>query len=148
MSIGGLVAFTGLVLFIYQPLRNFTKVLTEYQKGIVAAERIQQILDMQSSISDEPKAPDIKIDQGNIEFNNVYLSRSKLLLVSPLSTDSHSIESKTMAKGHSKVGKNTFMHENILNNINLNILYKNLIGIVGRSGSGKSHPIKINCKII
>ncbi len=147
MSIGGLVAFTGLVLFIYQPLRNFTKVLTEYQKGIVAAERIQQILDMQSSISDEPKAPDIKIDQGNIEFNNVYLSRSKLLLVSPLSTDSHSIESKTMAKGHSRVGKNTFMHENILNNINLNIIYKNLIGIVGRSGSGKSTLLKLIARL-
>ena len=149
MTIGGLVAFTGLVLFIYQPLRNFTNVLTQYQKGIVAAERIQEILDMESSISDNPGATDLKINQGNIEFKNVYLSLSKLLLSSSLSKDSYSIGTKTIAKAHIKSykDKDKVIHENILNNINLNIEYKNLIGIVGRSGSGKSTLLKLIARL-
>lgn len=148
MTTGGLIAFTGLVLFIYQPLRNFTKVLTEYQKGIVAAERIQQILDMHSSIKDEPREPNLKIDQGNIEFNSVYLSRSKLMLVSSLHhTDSQALKSKTTPKGHFKLDKDIVMQENILNNINLTIRYKNLVGVVGRSGSGKSTLLKLIARL-
>ena len=147
MTTGGLVAFTGLVLFIYQPLRNFTKVLTQYQKGIVAAERIQQILDMNSSINDERGAPDLKIDQGNIEFNNVYLLRSKLMLVSSLHhIDSQSLKSRS-PKGHFKLDKDIVMQENILNNINLTIRYKNLVGVVGRSGSGKSTLLKLIARL-
>lgn len=148
MTIGGLVSFTGLVLFIYQPLRNFTSVLNEYQKGIVASERIQELLDTHSSITDDHENSDLKIDQGNIVFNNVCLARSKLLFVpSYITSETQALGSRVTSKEHCKSNKDIDINENILNNVNLNIPYKNLVGIVGRSGSGKSTLLKLIARL-
>jgi ABC-type multidrug transport system fused ATPase/permease subunit len=119
MTIGTLIAFTGLALFAYEPLRNFTQVINAYQKGVVSAERIQEILDTSSSIQDLSANP-IKIHKGRIEFRNVYFSYPSI----PYN-----------------------QREQVLNNINLSIEPNMLTAIVGKNGSGKSSLLKLIARL-
>jgi len=74
MTIGTLVVFTGFVVFIYAPIRRFTEVLSVYNKSIVAVERIQEILDLPSSVQEQPDALPLMVTQGKIEFHKVSFS--------------------------------------------------------------------------
>lgn len=116
MTIGTLIAFTGLALFAYEPLRNFTQAINAYQKGVVSAERIQEILDTSSSIRDLPDAKPIKLHHGKIEFRNVSFSYPRPAYD---------------------------LHQQILDNINLSIEPNRLTAIVGKNGSGKSSLLKL-----
>jgi len=71
MTIGTLVTFTGLVVFIYAPIRRFSDVMRDYNKSIVAVERIQEILDLPSSVKQIRNAPPLEISKGVVEFENV-----------------------------------------------------------------------------
>ncbi len=85
MTLGTLVAITGFVVLLYTPMQRFTLVLNVYQRGLVAFERIREVLDSPSSIVDDPRAPNLTIDGGRIEFRHVsfaYASRPVLRDVS------------------------------------------------------------------
>ncbi|MGQ0793373.1 MAG: ABC transporter ATP-binding protein [Deltaproteobacteria bacterium] len=71
MSLGTLVEFTGFAAFIYMPMRRFTNILSVYHKGVVALERIQEILEMDSSVRDSALARPLKITNSEIEFRDV-----------------------------------------------------------------------------
>jgi ABC-type multidrug transport system fused ATPase/permease subunit len=114
MSVGTLIAFSGLWLFVYEPLRDFYKSINEYQKGVVACERIQEIVNLPSTIQESPGATNLKLSSGRIEFREVYFSYPE--------TDN---QQETLA------------------NVNLRIEPKSLTGIVGRSGAGKSSILKL-----
>lgn len=116
MTIGTLIAFTGLALFVYEPLRNFTQAINAYQKGVVSAERIQEILDTPSSIQDNPGANYAKIPRGKIEFKNVSFSYP---------------------------GYTSDQQGQVLNNVSVSIDPNRLTAIVGKNGSGKSSILKL-----
>ena len=116
MTIGTLIAFTGLALFVYEPLRNFTQAINAYQKGVVSAERIQEILDTPSSIQDHPGANYAKIPRGEIEFKNVSFSYPS---------------SMSDQQGQ------------VLDNVSVSIEPNRLTAIVGKNGSGKSSILKL-----
>lgn len=71
MSVGALVAFTGFVFYIYAPSRRFTDIINVYHTSIVSVERIQEVLDTSPTIGDDPRAPDVEIGAGAIEFRDV-----------------------------------------------------------------------------
>lgn len=71
MTVGTLIAFTGLWLFVYEPLRDFYKSINDYQKGIVAGERIQEILDLPITVHEVPDALLLEAQHGKIEFRKV-----------------------------------------------------------------------------
>jgi ABC-type multidrug transport system fused ATPase/permease subunit len=125
MTIGNLIQCSGLSLFIYQPYRMFTKAINDYQKGIVAAERIQEILETSSSVRDSNDAAPLIIKHGSIEFRNVTFSYS----LSPSATDDGSADN--------------VHRQAILKGIDLKISPRSLTAIVGRSGSGKSTLLKL-----
>ncbi len=114
MTVGSLIAFTGLTIFLYQPMRSFTRSSNAYQKGLVAAERIHEVLDKSSSIHELPNAVDLEIRDGKTEFRNVSFSY-------PQSNAQHKV----------------------LDNINLTFEPNKLICIVGKSGAGKSSLMKL-----
>ncbi len=77
ISIGTLVTLTGFVVLLYTPSRKFTEIANVYQKGLVAFERIQEVVETSSSIHEPPNAPEIAMTNGEIEFQNVSFSYGK-----------------------------------------------------------------------
>lgn len=108
MTIGTLIAFTGYVVFIYKPSRRFTNLINVYQKGVVAAERIQEILETPSSIVDKPGASPIAVPQGGIEFRNVSFSYADRKVLSDICLN---IEPRTLTAimGRNGSGKSTLL---------------------------------------
>ncbi|TRZ89604.1 ABC transporter ATP-binding protein [bacterium] len=122
MTVGTLVTYAGLAAFLYDPLRNFKQAINAYLKGVVAAERIQEIVDVPSSINELPDAADLVIANGRIHFKNVSFSYS-------LPADEKTVPGPT--------------RDGTLSDINVVIEPNTLTGIVGRSGSGKSTILKM-----
>lgn len=136
MSIGSLVTFTGLALFIYAPSRNFTKAINDYQKGIVAAERIQEILDTPSTIKEYEDATNIEICAGKIEFRNVSFRYRQYY--SYYNYEEHLNKLQKQQQEHHQQ-----QLEKILKCISFTIEPYSLTAIVGKSGSGKSSLLKL-----
>jgi ABC-type multidrug transport system fused ATPase/permease subunit len=122
MTVGTLVTFAGLTAFLYNPVRSFKDAINAYLRGVVAAERIQEIVDVPSSINEHPDAVDLVIANGRINFNNVSFSYSNPAngKIMPSSTP-----------------------DDTLSDIDIMIEPNTLTGIVGRSGSGKSTILKL-----
>ncbi|MBN8653390.1 MAG: ABC transporter ATP-binding protein [Cytophagales bacterium] len=67
-------AFMGFLVFyasLIQPAKNFSNGITSLQKGTIAAERIFNVVDIQSAIKSKPNAPELKTFQSAITFKNV-----------------------------------------------------------------------------
>lgn len=71
MTVGTLVAFTGFVDYAYRPFRHFTTIVKMYRVGTVSLERIQELLELPSSIAVRPDARPIAIEDGALAFRNV-----------------------------------------------------------------------------
>ncbi len=71
LSVGVLVAVAGYVALLYLPMRRFTSVANTYQSGLVAFERIREVLDAPSPIEDDEGAPPLRAGYGRIEFRDV-----------------------------------------------------------------------------
>jgi len=84
MTIGTLVTFTGLVVFIYAPIRRFSDVMRDYNKSIVSVERIQEILDLPSSVKQVSNASLLDISNGIIEFEKVSFAYKKSNILSEM----------------------------------------------------------------
>lgn len=108
MTLGTLVTFTGLVIFVYSPIRRFSDVMRSYNKSIVSMERIQEILDLQSSVSESSDAKPLVISYGSIQFNNVSFAYQKLPILSEISLKlkDHSL---IAVIGKSGSGKSSFI---------------------------------------
>ncbi len=71
MTLGTLVVFTGFVAFLYQPFRQFTAIATIYRSGLVSLERIQELLDLPTTVQQAPGARPLKLSEGRVELFDV-----------------------------------------------------------------------------
>ncbi len=71
---GEFVSFVTAVLLAYAPLKRLTLLNASLQEGLVAAERVFNILDMEPSITDRPGAKPLKVAKGQIRFDDVQFS--------------------------------------------------------------------------
>ncbi len=71
MNIAQLFTFCGLLYYAYEPIKKFADTNTNIQKGVVAAERLFEVLNIKSSITDHPKAATLKSFKDHIAFDNV-----------------------------------------------------------------------------
>lgn len=71
LTIGVLVAVTGYVALLYLPMQRFTSVANTYQKGMVAFERIREILEDPAALPETVGAPALRVSAGSIELRNV-----------------------------------------------------------------------------
>lgn len=108
MTVGTLVTFTGLVMFVYSPIRRFSDVMRTYNKSIVSMERIQEILDLPSSVSESADAKPLTVSNGSIRFNQVSFAYQKSSILSDVSIDlkDHSL---IAVIGISGSGKSSFL---------------------------------------
>lgn len=82
MSLGRLVEFTGLLGFLYGPVRRLAEVGGVYQTFMAAAERIFEIFNRKPEIIDKPDAKELPKEPGRVEFRHVnfaYSGREEIL---------------------------------------------------------------------
>jgi len=65
------VAYIGLFYTILDPIKRFSRSLSDIQKGEVSAQRIFEVLDTDYQIKDKPNAVSIDDFRDKIEFNNI-----------------------------------------------------------------------------
>jgi len=71
MTIGQLLMFCGLLHLFYEPVKKFAEENANVQKGVVAAERMFEVLDLKPQIQDHDGAIEISQFSSAIEFDHV-----------------------------------------------------------------------------
>ncbi len=77
LTLGELVAFTTYVAQIVTPVRYLGMVLPMITVAGVASERVFEILDTAPMVRDEPGAPDLALERGEVVFENVSFAYGK-----------------------------------------------------------------------
>lgn len=72
MSVGQLLMFCGLLHLFYEPVKKFAEENANIQKGIVAAERMFEVLHLKPQIADQEGAIDLHGFRNIIEFDHVW----------------------------------------------------------------------------
>lgn len=72
MSISQLLVFCGILHLVYEPVKQFAEENATVQKGVVAAERMFEVLSLQSDICDEQEAISLEAFQDQIVFDHVW----------------------------------------------------------------------------
>ena len=71
VSLGHFMGFMTSAMLIYQPLKSVATLQTAIQEGVAAASRVFGIIDKERKLLDIPGAKPLKLDKGEIEFENV-----------------------------------------------------------------------------
>lgn len=71
MSVGQLLMFCGLLYLFYEPVKKFAEENANIQKGVVAAERMFEVLNLKPQIQDQPAAIHLREFVSKIEFERV-----------------------------------------------------------------------------
>lgn len=74
LSIGTMVAFTGYIERLYNPLRRLVNSSTTLTQSIASMDRVFDLFDEEYDIQDKPNAISIKKAKGEITFDNVTFS--------------------------------------------------------------------------
>jgi ABC-type multidrug transport system fused ATPase/permease subunit len=74
MSIAELIVFCGLLHLFYEPVKKFAEENANIQRGVVAAERMFEVLSMQPHVEDPPNAQPIEAFDKEIQFDHVYFA--------------------------------------------------------------------------
>ncbi len=85
MSIGQLLMFCGLLHLFYEPVKKFAEENANIQKGVVAAERMFEVLHLKPQIQDKDGAIDLQGFKQLIEFDRVWFKYKDEWVVKDLS---------------------------------------------------------------
>lgn len=66
-----LLVFCGLLYIFYEPIKKFAEENNQILRGVASAERMYEVLHLQSSITDDPESIELKEFSDTIEFRNV-----------------------------------------------------------------------------
>jgi ABC-type multidrug transport system fused ATPase/permease subunit len=77
MTISQLIVFCGLLQLVYEPVKKFADENANIQRGVVAAERMFEVLNLKSHIEDKDGAIELKEFKEKIEFRNVWFRYQK-----------------------------------------------------------------------
>ena len=114
LTYGILLAFTRYLWQLYRPLQFFSQINNFITRAFAGAERIFEILDTRSELSEDPEATPMPQMEGRVAFKDVTFGYDP--------------------------GKP------VLNEINLDVKPGEMIGLVGKSGVGKSTMINLICR--
>ena len=111
LGINNFFSFLAAMMLAYQPVRSLATLNITINQGLAGAKRILPVIDLKEKIVDSHKNEKIKIDKGNIEFQNInfdYDDENK-----PVLKDMNLIiagEKMTSLVGHSGAGKTTILN--------------------------------------
>ena len=114
LTLGTLMAFTRYFYQLYQPLQFFSQLNNFMSRAFAGAERIFEILDTRSELSEDPEAISMRQMEGRVAFKGATFGYDP--------------------------GKP------VLTDINIDVKPGEMIGLVGKSGVGKSTMINLICR--
>jgi len=111
MGINNFFSFLTAMMLAYQPIRSLATLNMLVYQGAAGAERVFAVLDTEPNIKEIDSAPNLKINEGNIEFKNVSFAYPKTD-VDAVKNINISIEggSTVALVGHSGAGKSTIIN--------------------------------------
>lgn len=74
ISIGTLIAFTVYIGMLLRPIRQTGMMLNVAMRALAAAERVFEVLDTTPEVRDRPRARNLKVVEGSIEYRDVRFS--------------------------------------------------------------------------
>ncbi len=108
MRISELIVFIGLLNLFYEPVKKFAEENTNIQKGVVAAERMYEVLNLKPQITDLPSAVALKGFDVALEFENVWFRYEDKWILKDLSFKVKRGETVALVGG-TGVGKSTIV---------------------------------------
>ena len=111
IGINNFFSFLTAMMLSYQPTRSLATLNMTIYQGTAAAKRIFAMIDEKIQIKDQEKLPNLKIENGNIEFENVSFQykAGKESAVKNINLNIQG-EKITALVGHSGAGKSTIMN--------------------------------------
>lgn len=108
MSLSQLIVFCGMLQLVYEPVKKFADENGNIQRGIVAAERMFEVLDIKPDIQDHPQAIHLTQFVDCIEFDKVWFRYQKDWVLKDLSFTVHKGETVAII-GSTGAGKSTIV---------------------------------------
>ncbi len=71
LGINNFFSFLAAMMLAYQPVRSLATLNITINQGLAGAKRILPVIDLKEKIVDNPNSENIKINKGNIEFQNI-----------------------------------------------------------------------------
>jgi subfamily B ATP-binding cassette protein MsbA len=99
------------MMLAYQPIRSLATINMMFYQGAAGAERVFGVLDNEPKIKENKSSPNLKIDSGNVEFQNVSFAYPNTIKAA-IKNVNISIKGNTTAAlvGHSGAGKSTIIN--------------------------------------
>ena len=111
LGINNFFSFLAAMMLAYQPVRSLATLNIVINQGLAGSKRILPVIDLKEKIVDNYKSERIKIDKGNIEFQNInfdYGDKNKTVLKDMNLTVAGG--KMTSLVGHSGAGKTTILN--------------------------------------
>ncbi|MDN3509365.1 MAG: ABC transporter ATP-binding protein [Candidatus Neptunochlamydia sp.] len=108
MRISELIVFLGLLNLFYEPVKKFAEENSNIQKGVVAAERMNEVLILKPQIMDLPGSTSLKGFENALEFENVWFRYDDKWILKNLSFTVKKGETIALVGG-TGVGKSTIV---------------------------------------
>ena len=108
MRISELIVFAGLLHLFYEPVKKFAEENTNIQKGVVAAERMYEVLNLRPEINDRPDAIKMSSFSTVLEFDKVWFKYGDKWILKDLSFSVKKGETVALV-GSTGAGKSTIV---------------------------------------
>jgi putative ABC transport system ATP-binding protein len=72
MNVSDVLVYCGLLYVFYEPVKKFAEENTHIQRGVAAAERMQEVLNLEPQIQDSEGAVTLNSPVATLEFDNVW----------------------------------------------------------------------------
>lgn len=106
---GTFFSFLTAILLMYRPISKTTRINTQVQSVIAAADRVFSVLDMEPTVKEKPNALSLKPFSDRIDFRNVYFSYGDEMVLKGIDLTVPKGEVLAIV-GASGVGKSTFVN--------------------------------------
>lgn len=108
MGVGEVFFYCGLLYLFYEPFKKFAEENTHIQRGVAAAERMYEVLEIKPQIQDEQGAIELTQFEGPIEFDHVWFRYEEEWILKDLSFQVNKGETVAIV-GPTGAGKSTIV---------------------------------------